>query len=121
MSQFIPSSKDKRSTHYIFKPAIPKINMKKGAVVVILLIILAFAFLLLQLKDEEKTNKIIECNSNTECVPSSCCHPSSCAPLAQSPECAGIICTQECKPGTLDCNQASCQCINNKCQVVQNE
>ena len=61
-----------------------------------------------------------ECVSNSDCAPSNCCHSDACGPIGDSPSCEDVFCSQECKPGTLDCGQGSCQCLNSKCEVVLN-
>jgi len=55
-----------------------------------------------------------------ECVPASCCHPTGCVLIEDKPDCKGMICTMECKPGTLDCGQGHCEYINGKCEAVLN-
>ncbi len=57
------------------------------------------------------------CKNDLDCVKSSCCHATSCVLRDKEPNCAGVFCSQECVPGTLDCGQASCKCLNNKCEV----
>jgi len=69
--------------------------------------------------NEEK--EIIECNLDQECVPNSCCHPTGCVPISKAPNCSGIMCTQECRPNTLDCGQGYCRCIKGKCEAIFTE
>jgi len=57
-----------------------------------------------------------ECNIDTDCAPAQCCHPTSCVPVSQAPDCEGTFCTQECRPGTIDCG-GRCFCEENKCQA----
>jgi len=57
----------------------------------------------------------LECYSDSDCVPATCCHPDSCVSYQKAPECSGMMCTEECKPNTLDCNQGSCLCQKGKC------
>lgn len=59
-----------------------------------------------------------ECSYDSDCVPASCCHASECVPIDEAPDCEGVMCTMECRPGTLDCGQGSCKCIDNKCKAV---
>jgi len=61
------------------------------------------------------------CTKNSDCVPASCCHASSCISINNAPICSRIACSMGCKPGTMDCGQASCVCQNNKCAVVDNK
>ena len=58
--------------------------------------------------------------SNLKCAPAQCCHPTSCVFEKDAPNCKGMICTMECKPGTLDCGQGSCKCLNGNCEAVYN-
>jgi len=58
-----------------------------------------------------------ECSTDGDCVRDSCCHAAGCVALGKALSCKGIMCTQDCVPGTLDCGQGSCKCINNKCGV----
>ena len=58
-----------------------------------------------------------ECVSDADCVPAQCCHPTYCVSKAREPNCAGVACTMECAPGTLDCGQGSCACIGGVCGV----
>jgi len=37
-------------------------------------------------------------------------------PKSQAPDCSGTFCTQDCKPGTIDCG-GSCVCQNQQCLV----
>jgi len=60
------------------------------------------------------------CSQIKECVPASCCHPTGCVLIEDKPDCKGMICTMECKPGTLDCGQGHCEYINGKCEAVLN-
>ena len=55
------------------------------------------------------------CNSDSECAPASCCHANSCVSANQRPNCENIMCTMECKPGTMDCGQGKCVCQNYEC------
>ena len=59
-----------------------------------------------------------ECSKDLDCVKATCCHPTLCVPKEKAPNCEGMMCTMECRPGTLDCGQGSCKCIDNKCRAV---
>lgn len=54
------------------------------------------------------------CTRDDDCVPGGCCHPSTCVPRTQAPDCSEVICTQECRPGTLDCG-GRCACEGGVC------
>ena len=55
---------------------------------------------------------------NLKCVPAQCCHPTSCVFEKDAPDCKGVMCTMDCKPGTLDCGQGECKYIDGKCGAV---
>jgi len=55
-----------------------------------------------------------ECSSNSDCVPADCCHATSCVPAGQAPDCSGVACTMDCRPGTMDC-YGGCECQSSKC------
>lgn len=57
-----------------------------------------------------------ECSVDSDCVPAACCHASSCINQKYKTVC-NLLCTQECKPNTLDCGQGSCKCVEGKCGV----
>lgn len=59
-----------------------------------------------------------ECSLDSDCVPAQCCHPTSCVSKEEAPDCSGIGCTEECKPGTMDCGQGYCACVNGECVAV---
>jgi len=58
------------------------------------------------------------CNIDSDCVPATCCHAKTCINKENKPNCNGMMCTQECASGTLDCGQGSCKCQNNKCTAI---
>ena len=58
------------------------------------------------------------CAAQGDCVPEQCCHPTSCVSKANAPDCAGVACTEECAPNTMDCGQGYCDCIDDKCEAV---
>ena len=55
-----------------------------------------------------------ECSTDSDCIPAQCCHPTTCKAGKEQPECAAVLCSTECKPGTLDCG-GSCTCESGKC------
>ena len=87
--------------------------------VIVILILIAGVYINNKINNgDDKTDLKLSCNSDLDCVASSCCHPNACVNNNYKPECSGVICSQECAPGSLDCGQASCSCVNNKCSVV---
>lgn len=59
-----------------------------------------------------------ECILDEECVPASCCHASSCVNKKNAPKCEEVMCTMECRLGSIDCGQGSCKCVDKKCVAV---
>ena len=95
-------------------------------IVVVLVLIISAIYLIKYFKYDAENEKIstntsneIYCNNDLDCVPAGCCHPNSCVNVNYKPECSGIICSQVCAPGSLDCGQGSCLCINNKCNAIK--
>ncbi|MAG38895.1 hypothetical protein CMO90_02295 [Candidatus Woesearchaeota archaeon] len=60
----------------------------------------------------------LKCDSDDDCVQASCCHADSCVNKDFKPECTGILCSMDCKPGTMDCGQGRCGCESNKCTAI---
>lgn len=58
------------------------------------------------------------CETNEDCMPASCCHPNDAVNKANALNCQGIMCTQECRPGTIDCNQGEVICKGKQCGVL---
>lgn len=58
---------------------------------------------------------LLECETDADCFPSECCHPDSCVNV--EPDCERVMCTEECRGGTMDCGCGSCACINGECRV----
>lgn len=94
--------------------------MKKGGLVFLAVIIVLIAvgvWAIYQFDGGDEDDELY-CESDADCVPASCCHPFSCVNAGAAPDCSGVFCTQECRPGSLDCGQGSCSCVNNKCGAV---
>ena len=83
--------------------------------IIVILVLIGLIILLTTTKKEVAPGY---CAFDSDCVPASCCHPSSCVTKEQAPNCKGIMCSQVCEPGTLDCGQGSCICENNKCKTT---
>jgi hypothetical protein len=60
----------------------------------------------------------LRCSLDEDCVPASCCHASSAVNRQFAPSCAGIKCTMECAPNTLDCRQGEIKCAHNICKAI---
>lgn len=62
-----------------------------------------------------------QCTADNQCAPAGCCHAADAVNEKYAPSCNGILCTMECRPGTIDCGQGSLKCINNECTVILKE
>ena len=82
-------------------------------VLILVLIALAVVFLL---PGKEKDEKY--CEIDKDCVAVQCCHPTDCVNKVNKSDCKGIICTEVCSPGTMDCGQGNCACIYNGCKAI---
>jgi len=71
-------------------------------------------------EDSVNLSEQVKCSIDSECVPAQCCHPDSCMNQDYKTAC-NMLCTQECRKGTMDCNQGSCKCVNHKCEAVLKE
>ena len=58
-----------------------------------------------------------KCAQNSDCVPATCCHANETINKNYAKVC-NVMCTQECRPHTLDCGQGEIQCVQNGCQVI---
>ncbi|AUX45307.1 hypothetical protein SOCE26_067890 [Sorangium cellulosum] len=55
------------------------------------------------------------CQTDADCAPACGCHPAACVAKATAPACEeGRVCTQECRPGTMDCG-GGCLCKEGRC------
>lgn len=54
------------------------------------------------------------CETDADCVPANCCHASACTNRAQAPNCQQVMCTAECRGGTIDCG-GGCLCVEGRC------
>ncbi|MEM9190559.1 MAG: hypothetical protein AAGF12_15345 [Myxococcota bacterium] len=54
------------------------------------------------------------CESDSDCVPAACCHAAACVAAANAPSCDDMMCTQECRAGTIDCG-GGCLCHEGRC------
>ena len=57
------------------------------------------------------------CEIDADCVPDSCCHAFRCVNNRFGPSCSGIGCTEDCKPGTMDCGNGYCACTAGLCEA----
>ena len=89
----------------------------KKAVLVILVIVSLF---LISCKPNSLVPEEKQCTTDADCVPAQCCHPDDSVNKDHAPQCEGIFCTEECRPGTLDCGQGSIKCLVGACTVVLN-
>jgi hypothetical protein len=54
------------------------------------------------------------CTTDADCVPAGCCHADACVARANAPSCGDVMCTTECRYGTLDCG-GGCLCEAGRC------
>lgn len=54
------------------------------------------------------------CTTDADCVPAGCCHADACVAREHAPSCADVMCTTECRYGTLDCG-GGCLCQAGRC------
>jgi len=104
---------------------------KKGIFrgIIILTVLIIGGFFLFtssnQLENGLEKNKtvmnVLENYMEESCVPTSCCHATSCINENLKPNCSNILCTMECKPGTMDCGAGNCKWNNGNCEVEWNE
>ncbi len=59
-----------------------------------------------------------QCRQDSDCVPATCCHPKEAVNKDYAPDCQGLLCTQECVPGTIDCGQGEIRCEDRECKVI---
>ncbi len=78
---------------------------------ILLIFLLIISFLLIGCADQGP----VECMVNEDCVAATCCHADSCAAKENAPNCEDILCSMECRPYTMDCEQGRCVCRNHKC------
>ena len=60
------------------------------------------------------------CESDADCVPAQCCHATACVSKDNAPNCTDMMCTEECRYGTLDCG-GECLCHEGKCAARLSE
>ncbi len=60
------------------------------------------------------------CETDDDCVPAECCHAAACVGVNNRPECADVMCTQDCQYGTLDCG-GRCLCHEGRCAAQLSE
>lgn len=54
------------------------------------------------------------CESDADCVPADCCHAAACVARTNGPSCGDVMCTMECRQGTIDCG-GGCLCHEGRC------
>jgi hypothetical protein len=89
--------------------------MTRKILVLILVLILTIVLLLYPRKEK---NARLYCKMDEDCAPVQCCHSTDCVNVDNKPDCKGIMCTMECRSGTMDCGQGHCACVNNECKAI---
>ncbi len=64
--------------------------------------------------DAGATTANAACKTDADCVPAECCHPKTCVAKGSAPSCGGVMCTKECRGGTMDCG-GGCHCDKGSC------
>lgn len=59
-----------------------------------------------------------QCETVDQCSPEECCHSSEAVNKKFAPDCTEVMCTMECVPRTLDCDQGDLVCVRGECEVV---
>lgn len=54
------------------------------------------------------------CTTDEDCVPADCCHAAACVARERAPDCGEVMCTMECRSGTMDCG-GGCLCHEGRC------
>ena len=54
------------------------------------------------------------CETDADCVPAECCHAAACVAATRAPACGDVMCTTDCRFGTLDCG-GGCLCFEGRC------
>jgi len=92
------------------------------SVLILVLIAITVAIVIPYSRKENSSNTTMTtikyCRVNEDCVSAQCCHSTDCVDIGNKPDCKGIMCTMECRPGTMDCGQGHCACVNNECKAI---
>ncbi len=59
-----------------------------------------------------------QCTVDADCERATCCHADDAVNTQFAPDCAKVLCTAECVPGTLDCQQGEIKCVVGECKAV---
>ena len=86
---------------------------------VVVYVLLVFSIFLVSCSSEVAPEK--QCSVDEDCVKSICCHADSAVNKEFGPDCAGMMCTADCVPGTLDCQQGEIKCLSGECSAVLKE
>lgn len=71
-----------------------------------------------EIMQQVQQNPKKQCMQDFECVPATCCHPKDALNIKYAPNCAEMVCTMECRPGTIDCGQGEIKCVKNQCTTI---
>lgn len=63
----------------------------------------------------EVTDENSKCDTDADCVKNACCHATACVNKEFTPQCDGVMCTLDCRGGTMDCGWGKCLCVDGKC------
>jgi hypothetical protein len=60
------------------------------------------------------------CTTDADCVPAECCHAKTCTSKDNAPDCSDMMCTLDCRAGTMDCGWGKCICKDGQCAAEIN-
>jgi hypothetical protein len=60
------------------------------------------------------------CAADADCVPAECCHAKNCTSKDNAPDCSDMMCTLDCRAGTMDCGWGKCVCQDGQCTAEIN-
>jgi len=89
-----------------------------AALIFAIAVLIVLAFFIGQKLQTQPVPENLRCEVDSDCVPAQCCHAISGINKDFAPDCKEIVCSQECEPNTLDCNQGAIKCVSNKCTLV---
>jgi len=60
------------------------------------------------------------CAGDADCVAAECCHAKTCTTKDNAPDCSDMMCTLDCRGGTMDCGWGKCVCKDGQCAAEIN-
>ncbi len=94
-----------------------EVILKMKKIILVLLSIVLVSTMLIACQTTIPEDKV--CAEDVDCVAATCCHASDVVNRYNAPDCAGVLCTANCEPDTLDCGQMVASCIEGECELVE--